>query len=114
MKIIIGSEILTDYCTKTDVKTWLPTIKTSDFDTEIDAIIPVSDRRIDNKLKNYTTVPLGSVPEIIKNISAIMSAGLFNKKRHPATEENPLLIFADKMLEDYIKETYKKGTLYRG
>jgi len=103
------------YSTKSDVKKRLVTsgegIDPSDttYDVELDDLIEEADAYIDNKLKNYTTVPLSTVPTIVKKISANLAAGLFRRARSPPGESVPLWNLGVELLDDYIAETYEPG-----
>lgn len=96
------------YSTLTTVKERLPGHTGSQDDTELTNCITAADAIIDNALQNYVSVPLSSPPQIIKDISADLAAGIFRERRAPPDEKNTLKENALKNLQDHINETYEE------
>jgi len=102
------------YCTIDDVKDRL-NIKDTSEDSTLANKLTAADAYIDTKLKKYTTVPLASVPQIIKDASADLAAAMFREDRFETEavesieERSRASIFrnrAEAALDSYIKETY--------
>jgi hypothetical protein len=110
------------YCQKGDVKFRLA-IDSGDlsFDTEIEGCIEEADAVIDIKLKDYTSVPLSSVPVLIKHVSSNLAAGLFQRRRQPlgefvdmkqdAATVNVYWRLGMDLLDIYIEETFSQDTI---
>lgn len=102
------------YSALSDVKSRLK-IDQSDtsYDTELAGCIEEADAWIDDKLQNYTTVPLSSVPTAIKHISADKAADIYKTRGDPEILETKFGARAKEKLQRYIDETYKPGELKR-
>jgi len=103
------------YCTRADVKIRLriPTAET-EYDPLIDKYISDADSEIDDKIKDYTDVPLSPVPPSIANIAAQLAAAFTRialwKGGNRAREQSELEIReARRRLNQYIKETYLRN-----
>jgi len=80
-------------------------------DTELTAKIAAADAEIDASLQEFTSVPLTTVPQIVKDISADIAASLWHEEKAPATQEaSRLRVRAEKALEKYIHVKYKAPT----
>lgn len=101
------------YCTITDVKSRLPEIVTTDYDTELTALVEEADAEIDNALQSYeSSLPLSPVPTLIKHASANIAAGLWRERRAPDAEQTVSIKKVGKeQLEDYINEKYQNRVL---
>jgi len=78
------------------------------YDTVLDAKITAADVSIDEELREFTSVPLSTVPQVIKEISADWATGLFTQDRFPADAKGDLLIKrAKEALDRYIAKNYK-------
>lgn len=89
-------------------------ITTSDFDTQIGTKREQAHNWINNELDPFTTVPLSSVPDMIKEIEADIAAGMFREERDEPTVEGTLkrsLLRArgEEALERYIVTNYKES-----
>lgn len=94
------------YSTLATVVERLPGHAGAQDDSELSNCIAAADAIIDNALRNFTSVPLSSPPQIIKDISADLAAGIFKQRRQPPDEENILIEAGRQRLQDYIRETY--------
>ena len=84
---------------------------TATYDTEITNCITDADAWIDNKLQNYeSSLPLSSVPTMIKLASKYRAAALFRERRDPVGAK-AFLDTAEAILGEYIKEKYFAGTV---
>lgn len=88
------------------VKERLPNLTGSQDDAELQNCIAYADAIIDNALQNYTSTPLSSPPQLIRDLSADLAAGIFRQRRAPPNEPTPLLESAKKILQDYVAEKY--------
>jgi len=89
-------------------------ISGSGQDTELTAKITAADAEIDASLQEFTTVPLTTVPQIIKDISADVAAALWHEEKAPASQEaSRLRTRAEKALEKYIRTKHKASTWQR-
>ena len=102
---------MTDYCSVAQVKVVL-LIDSDDetYDTEIENIITAQQAIIDNKLTNYTTVPLTSVPQIVEDVCIELSRLKYRFPKAPDMDSLNVLRAlrkeALKDLQDYIDVTY--------
>lgn len=106
------------YSTKDQVKAILH-IKSSDtaHDAEITNCIEDTDAWIDTELKEYTTVPLTTVPNIILVVSKYGAAALFKEKEESKKATVLYQRFqkqAKEALEKYVKKTFHLGKIRSG
>lgn len=105
------------YSTKEEVKALLRIIDTS-HDTEIDAAIGDADVRIDNMLKNHTSVPVSPTPDSVNRASKFLAAGLFRRlnptSKSEAAEAEIWERTAMQFLNEYVLETYYSGKMRGG
>ena len=76
-------------------------------DTVISSKLTAADAEVDTALSGYTTVPLSSPPQIIKEVAADLAAALFREDRNPKDEM--IVVWrtrAEKNLADYIATNY--------
>jgi len=115
---------MVDYCTMKSIKIRLNiSLDDSQFDDELTESRDEAEAYIDIKLSNHTTVPLTTVPELLKHACADLAAGLFQRRRQPLSEivdvktggvtVNVFWMLGNEKLEAYIKQTYKEGDLKR-
>jgi len=100
------------YCSRSDVKIRLRIpVSETEYDTLIDKYISDADSEIDDRIKDYVSVPLSPVPASIANISAQLAAAFTRvalwKGGDRAREQSELeMREARRRLNQYIKETY--------
>jgi len=73
-------------------------------DTYLAELQAEADAIIDNVLKKYTTVPLTTVPEIIKQIATDLTAGIYLENQYG--KPHILKVRAELNLERYIRTTW--------
>lgn len=85
----------------------IPTAETT-WDTELTICITSADAIIDAKLQDYeSSLPLASPPQIIKEASKYLAAGLFQERRQPSSEKPSLYDRGMTLLNDYMTDHYK-------
>ena len=85
-------------------------------DAEIASCIEDADTWIDEELKEYTTVPLASPPELIVFASKYMAAALFKEKEESEKAKALHQRFhtrASQALEQHIQKTYHTAEMRR-
>ena len=102
------------YSTTAQVKEILG-VTVATYDTELTNIIADSDSFIDEYLRPFTTVPLGTTPAEIGKISALLSAGRFRQRRaDDQSEEHPWITESKERLERYVRSNYLYSPSIKG
>jgi len=96
------------YGTRQGVKRILHIEDDTAWDNELDECLIAANDRIDNRLKQFVTVPLSTVPDMITKITENMAAGMFceNHVKERPTEMALFTSRADRWLEEYIKQNH--------
>jgi len=103
------------YGSRDDVKSRLGIGTRSDLNDKIDEYLDMASEDVDNILRPYVSVPLGSVPTVIDKATNDMAVGIYRedqagmKNRNMSVTTDPAYKRGEKAVKAYAKGTYEKA-----
>ncbi|HLE74926.1 MAG TPA: hypothetical protein VI864_02650 [Candidatus Bathyarchaeia archaeon] len=92
---------MVDYCTIADVKSELPEIEGTTYDSELSGCVTSASAIVDSFLKKEDLTVPAVVPRNVKDATAYFAAWRFRRRRDPAGAE-VFWIEANRFLDAYI------------